>query len=82
MSTNSSLLDNGVTSLESAVNPCFVNEGLQEKFNSYVEAEEARLRGNLEAVDYDLDAANTLSLVTGDGRIERVTLPPSLPLAV
>ncbi|KAJ7291055.1 hypothetical protein C8J57DRAFT_208463 [Mycena rebaudengoi] len=66
---------NGVTSLESAVNPCFVNEGLQEKFNSYVEAEEARLRGNLEAVDYDLDAANTLSLVTGDGRIERFILP-------
>ncbi|KAJ6618743.1 hypothetical protein B0H10DRAFT_1794829 [Mycena sp. CBHHK59/15] len=65
----------GVTSLESALNPCFVNEGLQEKFNSYVEAEEVRLRGNLEAVDYDLDAANTLNLVTGEGRIERFLLP-------
>ncbi|KAJ7058048.1 hypothetical protein C8F01DRAFT_1149302 [Mycena amicta] len=64
-----------VTSLESGLQPCYVNEALQEKFSSYVEAEEARLRGNLEAVDYDLDAANTLALVTGDGRIERFILP-------
>ncbi|KAJ7783010.1 hypothetical protein B0H16DRAFT_1495047 [Mycena metata] len=53
----------GVTSLESGLAPCYVNEALQEKFSSYVEAEEARLRGNLEAVDYDLDAANTLTLI-------------------
>ncbi|KAJ7115777.1 hypothetical protein C8R44DRAFT_213727 [Mycena epipterygia] len=65
----------GVTSLESALAPCYVNEALQEKFSSYVEGEEARLRGNLEAVDYDLDAANTLTLVTGQGRIERFLLP-------
>ncbi|KAJ7481705.1 hypothetical protein FB451DRAFT_135256 [Mycena latifolia] len=66
---------NGVTSLESGLAPCYVNEALQEKFSSFVEAEEARLRGNLEAVDYDLDAANTLSLVTGQGRIERFLFP-------
>ncbi|KAF7361998.1 hypothetical protein MVEN_00545000 [Mycena venus] len=65
----------GVTSLESGLAPCYVNEALQEKFSSYVEAEEVRLRGNLEAVDYDLDAANTLTLVTGQGRIERFLLP-------
>ncbi|KAJ7901712.1 hypothetical protein B0H14DRAFT_1250148 [Mycena olivaceomarginata] len=65
----------GVTSLESGLAPCYVNEALQEKFSSYVEAEEERLRGNLEAVDYDLDAANTLTLVTGQGRIERFLLP-------
>ncbi|KAJ6475237.1 hypothetical protein C8R47DRAFT_1220710 [Mycena vitilis] len=64
-----------VTSLESGVAPCYVNEALQERFSSFVEAEEARLRGNLEAVDYDLDAANTLTLVTGQGRIERFLLP-------
>ncbi|KAJ6591176.1 hypothetical protein DFH09DRAFT_195515 [Mycena vulgaris] len=64
-----------VTSLEAGLAPCYVNEALQEKFSSYVEAEEARLRGNLEAVDYDLDAANTLTLVTGQGRIERFLLP-------
>ncbi|KAF7376029.1 hypothetical protein MSAN_00017700 [Mycena sanguinolenta] len=65
----------GVTSLESGLAPCFVNEALQERFKDYVEAEESRLRRNLEAVDYDLDAANTLSLVTGQGRIERFLLP-------
>ncbi|KAJ7628556.1 hypothetical protein FB45DRAFT_40380 [Roridomyces roridus] len=65
----------GVVSLESGLAPCYVNEALQEKFNSYIESEEARLRGNLEAVDYDLDAANTLALVTGQGRIERFALP-------
>ncbi|KAJ6499432.1 hypothetical protein C8R45DRAFT_115543 [Mycena sanguinolenta] len=66
---------NGVTSLESGLAPCYVNEALQERFKDYVEAEEARLRRNLEAVDYDLDAANTLTLVTGQGRIERFLLP-------
>nr|GAT60452.1 predicted protein [Mycena chlorophos] len=65
----------GVTSLESGLQPCYINEALQEKFVSYVEAEENRLRGNLEAVDYDLDAMNTLALVTGDGRIERFIFP-------
>ncbi|KAF7307764.1 hypothetical protein MKEN_01136500 [Mycena kentingensis (nom. inval.)] len=65
----------GVTSIEAGLQPCYVNEALQEKFSSYVEAEEARLRGNLEAVEYDLDAANTLTLVTGDGRIERFIMP-------
>ncbi|KAF7297297.1 hypothetical protein MIND_00962900 [Mycena indigotica] len=65
----------GVTTLESGLQPCYVNEALQEKFALYVDAEEARLRGNLEAVDYDLDAANTLTLVTGDGRIERFIMP-------
>ncbi|KAJ7739936.1 hypothetical protein B0H16DRAFT_1568368 [Mycena metata] len=65
----------GVTTLLSALNPCYVNESLQQKFSSYVEAEEARLRGNLEAISYDIDASNTLSLVTGEGRIERFLLP-------
>ncbi|KAJ6610414.1 hypothetical protein B0H10DRAFT_2060657 [Mycena sp. CBHHK59/15] len=61
----------GVTTLCAGLNPCYINEGLQEKFNSYVEAEEARLRGNLEAISYDIDALNTLYLITGQGRIER-----------
>ncbi|KAJ7693840.1 hypothetical protein B0H17DRAFT_981213 [Mycena rosella] len=71
-------LDNiyrGVTTLHSGLNECYINEGLQEKFDSYVVAEEARLRGNLEAISYDIDAANTLSLISGAGRIERFLLP-------
>lgn len=62
----------GVTSISSGVNGCAINEGLQEKFRTYVETEEARLQGNLEAIDYDIDASDTLILITGEGRIERV----------
>jgi hypothetical protein len=65
---------NGVTTLHSGLNACYINESLQEKFHSYVEAEEARLRGNLEAISYDIDALNTLYLISGQGRIERVGL--------
>ena len=54
----------------------FVNanqpDSLQERFRSYVEAEEKRLREGLETVRYDIDAMDTLLLVTGPGRIEKV----------
>lgn len=61
-----------ITSLQDGVADTIVNDALQEKFQSYVDAEEARLLVNLDAVDYDLDAADTLVLVTGEGRIEKV----------
>ena len=56
----------------------FVNtyqaESLQERFKPYVEAEERRLREGLETVRYDIDAMDTLLLVTGPDRIEKVSL--------
>jgi len=45
-----------------------------EKFTSYLEAEEARLGNNLQAVDYVIDGIDTLALVTGGGRIEKVRI--------
>jgi hypothetical protein len=42
------------------------------KFNSYLEAEEARLGNNLRAVDYVIDGVDTLLLIAGVGRIEKV----------
>ncbi|KAJ6536683.1 hypothetical protein DFH09DRAFT_1324429 [Mycena vulgaris] len=69
------LVYRGVTSLESAIGPCFITESLQEKFRSCVEAEESRLRANLRDVRYDIDAHDTLELVMGPGRIERFTMP-------
>jgi hypothetical protein len=42
------------------------------KFNSYLEAEEARLGNNLRAVDYVVDGIDTLPLIAGVGRIEKV----------
>lgn len=63
-----------VTTITASVNICNdTNEALQARFSSYIEAEEARIRGNLEAVEYDIDAEDTLSLVVGPGRIERVS---------
>jgi hypothetical protein len=43
-----------------------------EKFKSYIEAEETRLSANLKAVKYTIDGTDTLSLITGVGRIEKV----------
>jgi hypothetical protein len=44
-----------------------------EKFRPYLEAEEVRLGANLKAVDYILDGIDTLTLITGVGRIEKVS---------
>jgi hypothetical protein len=44
-----------------------------DKFKSYIEAEEARLEYNLRAVHYTIDGADTLTLITGVGRIEKVS---------
>ena len=44
-----------------------------ENFKSYLEAEEARLESNLSAVDYVIDGTETLALITGVGRIEKVS---------
>ena len=43
-----------------------------EKFKSYLEVEEARLSTNLKAVNNFIDGTDTLSLITGVGRIEKV----------
>ena len=52
------------------------------RFKSYLEAEKVRLGNNLRAVDYVIDEVDTLPLISGVGRIEKVrilqtTLHPS-----
>ncbi|CAK5278372.1 unnamed protein product [Mycena citricolor] len=59
----------------SSLTSCNVNLALQSKFESYVEDEEARLKANLEAIKYDIDADDTLELITGRGRIDRYVFP-------
>ena len=44
------------------------------KFKSYLEAVEARLGNNLQAVDYVIDGVDTLPLITGVGRVEKVRI--------
>jgi hypothetical protein len=43
-----------------------------ERFKTYLEEEETRLSTRLKAVDYNIDGTDTLTLITGAGRIEKV----------
>jgi len=52
-------------------------EELRTKFRSHVDAEEARLQRNFEDIKYDIDSYDSVSLISGHGRIETV-LPLSL----
>jgi hypothetical protein len=47
-----------------------------EKFKPYLEAVEIRLQNNLQAVDYVIDGVDTLPLITGVGRVEKVRIWP------
>ncbi|KAF8589617.1 hypothetical protein K439DRAFT_1332394 [Ramaria rubella] len=58
-----------ITTVEASVNPCFINETLQARFKDHLDGEEARLKKNLDTVRYDIDAMDTLILITGAGRI-------------
>jgi hypothetical protein len=49
------------------------------RFKSYLEAEETRLGNNLRAVDYIIDGADTLPLIAGVGRIEKVWIYQRMP---
>ncbi|KAL6302032.1 hypothetical protein BKA93DRAFT_737677 [Sparassis latifolia] len=51
------------------------NRPLRTRFQSYVDAEQTRLRRNLEAVRFDIDGPDTLVLITGPGRIEKFVFP-------
>ncbi|KAJ7099683.1 hypothetical protein C8R44DRAFT_716668 [Mycena epipterygia] len=64
-----------VHSLTQSVNSCNISESLQEKFASYAATEEARLRANLDSVEFDIDALETVELITGRGSIDRFVLP-------
>ena len=51
------------------------SDTMREKFESYVVEEEDRVRKKLETIRYDIDGADTLILVVGPGRIEKVLTP-------
>lgn len=61
-----------VTSLELPLRDCDIDETLQVRFTTYLEAEESRLHCNLQRFNYRIDAVNTLSLITGPKCIEKV----------
>ena len=48
---------------------------MYEKFSGYVEDEEARMKKTLTKLSYNIDALNTLTLLTGKGRLDKVRFP-------
>ncbi|KAH9894903.1 hypothetical protein C8Q73DRAFT_644952 [Cubamyces lactineus] len=63
------------TTLTSSFICTYQDDSLKARFQSYVDAEEQRLREGLETVRYDIDAMDTLTLITGPGRIEKSLFP-------
>ena len=61
-----------ITELTSAFRRVDRDDKLLARFQTYVDAEENRLRSNLETFKYDIDAMDTLELVMGPGRVEKV----------
>lgn len=49
-----------------------ISEPVRTKFQSFYDSEDERIKKNLELIKYDIDELNTLSLITGGGRIEKV----------
>lgn len=47
---------------------------IQYKFQAYMDHEEERITKNLEAIHYDIDALDTVYVVAGPGRIEKVRI--------
>ena len=62
-----------VTELTSGFRRAEWSHVLREKFHSHVARQEVEMRERLETVRYDIDAADTLLLVIGPGRIEKVS---------
>ncbi|KAL6299183.1 hypothetical protein BKA93DRAFT_612607 [Sparassis latifolia] len=65
----------GITSLTCSVRPMTSSDNLQARFKSRMDAEEERIRTNLEAVRYNINDMETLSLITGPGTIEKHIFP-------
>lgn len=49
-----------------------VGEHIEDKFQAFAEYEEERIRKNLEDIHFDIDALDTVYVVAGPGRIEKV----------
>lgn len=55
--------------------PANVPDHVEAKFQEYADYEESRIRKNLEDIRFDIDALDTVYVVAGPGRIEKVCRP-------
>lgn len=60
-----------LTVLVLALDPWY-DSSLQDRFQDYVDHEKQRIQTNLEKIKYNIDALDTLYLVVGSGRLEKV----------
>ena len=51
-----------------------IPDHIEAKFKDYAEYEENRIRKNLEDIRFDIDALDTVYVVAGPGRIEKVSI--------
>lgn len=51
-----------------------LKDNIKAHFEPWVTSEEERIKKNLEEIRYDIDSLDTVSLITGPGRIEMVSL--------
>lgn len=61
-----------ITTLTASLSGTYQARSLWERFKSYVDEEESHLEQKLKDVNYNIDALDTLSLIIGPGRIEKV----------
>jgi hypothetical protein len=52
--------------------PANIPEHIEAKFQSFADLEEERIKQNLDGIRFDIDALDTVYVVAGPGRIEKV----------
>lgn len=52
---------------------------LRDKFGDYIVGEEERIRKNLDQLNYRVDSVETLYIILGPGRLEKVKLCSTFP---
>ena len=61
--------------LTQSLRPATAPENLEDRFSDFTKHEEERIRKNLAAIRFDIDAIDTVYVVAGPGRIEKVSAP-------
>lgn len=63
-----------VTELTTGFRRAEWSDAMRDRFQSYISEEEAKMRSKLALVRHDIDAADTLLLIIGTGRVEKVRI--------
>lgn len=62
----------GGANIIESLQPKTIPQPIETRFEVYLVAEEQRLQQNLEGVHYNIDALETIPVITGPGKIEKV----------